>query len=294
VWRLTVDGAMAGPPEVMLDARQSDLPLVAPHGVADLGDGHWAVSSPSAGVIGVFDGREQVALHRLAPDDGLDAAGLLRRRGERAFYESTSTGLSCQSCHLHAGDDRSAHDITSKGKDKVMLKATLSTRGVAGTAPYLRNGSFPRIADLADVGRFPYRRRIVDRGAVLDAYVKGLALPLHPRTIEQRDHDRERRGHDAFVEARCNLCHVPPAFTNLSRHPIRALFPRFGQKVGAGHVLDTPSLLGLWQSAPYLVDGRAATLRSIFTEHNPDNRHGDSQALSEAELDDLVYFLEGL
>jgi len=287
-------------PDVVHDARRDGSGLHAPHGVADLGRGHWAVSAPSSGMVGVFDGDDEpVALHRLAPEESaLDREALLRRRGERAFYESTTTGLSCQSCHLHAGEDKSAHDITSKGKEREMLKATLSTRGVAGTAPYLRNGSFPRIADLVDVDRFPHRRKMADRGAALDAYVKGLALPLNPRALvdgeQERDLDRERRGHDAFVKARCDLCHAPPAFTNLSRHPLRTLFPKRGESVEASRVVDTPSLLGVWQSAPYLIDGRAATLAAVLRDHNTHNRHGDSAALSDEELADLVYFLEGL
>ena len=304
VWRLPADGHL---PEVIFDARRPGFPMsmVAPHGVADLGEGRVAVTSPAAGTLAVLEGDGRlVALHRVAPaDDELaarDPAALARRQGERGFYEATRSGVSCQSCHLHGAHDHSAHDITSRGKEISVLKGTLSTLGIAGTAPYLRGGNFPHIGDLDDVARDRYqgyRRAAADRPALLEAFVNALPLPLNPRALPQEgerlDVDRERRGVAAFVKARCDLCHAFPAFTNLGQHPARALFPRF-TKIPDGAALDTPSLLGLWSSAPYLVDGRAATLDAVLREHNPDNRHGDTAALSDPEIADLVHFLESL
>ena len=58
--------------------------------------------------------------------------------------------------------------------------------------------------------------------------------------------------------------------------------------------LDTPSLRGLWNSAPYLLDGRAQTLKEIFTKYNKNNQHGKTGHLSDAELDALVAFLKSL
>jgi hypothetical protein len=139
-----------------------------------------------------------------------------------------------------------------------------------------------------------YQRADAGRPGSLEAFVEGVPLPLNPRAIEGRDLERERRGLDAFVKASCTLCHALPAFTNLGQHPIRALFPRFEPHVHAGEILDTPSLLGLRTGRPYLVDGRAATIDAVLREHNPDNRHGDTAALSGAEIDDLVYLLESL
>ena len=55
--------------------------------------------------------------------------------------------------------------------------------------------------------------------------------------------------------------------------------------------IDTPTLLGVWQSAPYLHDGSAVTLRDVLTTRNPEGRHGDTSRLSESELDELVAYL---
>jgi cytochrome c peroxidase len=57
---------------------------------------------------------------------------------------------------------------------------------------------------------------------------------------------------------------------------------------------DTPSLRECYRTAPYLHDGRAGTLRQIFTEHNPKNLHGLTSGLTDVELDDLIEYLRSL
>jgi cytochrome c peroxidase len=58
--------------------------------------------------------------------------------------------------------------------------------------------------------------------------------------------------------------------------------------------LDTPSLLGLRRSEPYLHDGRAPTLESVLGEHNPTDRHGRTSGLGAEEIRALVDFLRHL
>lgn len=270
-----------------------EQPLAAPISVVAL-DGGFAVSSAVYGAIGLFDERgERIALARFAPHDQEllenDEGALKRRIGERTFYESTRAGVSCQSCHLHGGSDGGRHNIGGS-----TLVATLDVRGVMGTPPYLRDGGYPTLGSLDDVAQTlyrGYRRRQGGRRPSLDAYLA--ALPRDPPRREERDLERERRGLDAFVRARCVVCHAFPAFTDLSQHAAEWLFPgRDGNE--SADDLDTPSLLGLGRSAPFLVDGRAPTVDSVMTEHDPSGRHGHAEVLDDAERADLVYLLEGL
>jgi cytochrome c peroxidase len=60
---------------------------------------------------------------------------------------------------------------------------------------------------------------------------------------------------------------------------------------GALTGLDTPTLRGLWRTAPYLHDGSAATLREVLTTRNAGDRHGVTSTLSPTDLDDLETFL---
>ena len=61
-----------------------------------------------------------------------------------------------------------------------------------------------------------------------------------------------------------------------------------------GTTYDTPTLLGVYRSAPYLHDGSAATLRDVLTTANPDDRHGVTSSLTTDQVDDLVEFLKAL
>jgi len=311
VWILP-DG-LTGEPKI-IDGYALDL--VAPHGVADLGLGYWAASSPGGGAIAVYgpDGDEpMVAFVGVAPPDddlfheeegSLSRQALNLRSGELAFYESTRSGISCQSRHLHGGTDGAPHDI-----GQTPLLPTLTTRGITGTAPYLRDGSFPRIRDLndnlAETLYRGYQRRDSDRRLALEAFVESLPREVNPRLLEEdfatpASLERQRRGAAAFVAGRCLLCHTFPAFTNLSQHPTRSLFPEYGRSTREGAeqsptlLLDTPALLGTHARTHFLQDGRAHSLAEVLDEHNASNLHGDSAALTEEQRGDLIYFLESL
>jgi len=57
---------------------------------------------------------------------------------------------------------------------------------------------------------------------------------------------------------------------------------------------DTPTLAEVWRTAPYLHDGRAATLADMLTKFNPGDRHGATAKLSREQLDDLVEYVLSL
>lgn len=274
-----------------------DLDLRAPHGVAELEGRIVAVTSPSSGTIGLLNADGGMRrLIRLAPaDDDLltdNQEELKRRVGEQGFYEATRSGVSCNSCHLHGDRDGAGHNIGGG-----FLAPTLTVAGIIGTAPYLRDASFPRIRDLDELSSTVYRgfrRRLGDRGTTLEAYV--LSRPRHraPATLAPHDLELERAGYTVFRDAGCPTCHAPPAFSNLSLHPVGALFPDAGYSGRRQEVVDTPSLLSVGAAAPYLHDGRAEDLESIVREHNEANRHGDTANLSDEDVDALVRFLSVL
>jgi cytochrome c peroxidase len=53
-----------------------------------------------------------------------------------------------------------------------------------------------------------------------------------------------------------------------------------------------PTLAKVWRSAPYLHDGRAATIKELFTHHNKNDRHGATSKLTPRELKDLVEYIQ--
>lgn len=254
---------------------------------------HYVATSASEGQSAILDR----SLHVLHVEAWAPSARALRnedpnalriRMGEQAFWEGTRAGASCQSCHLGGATDGEAHNIGQR-----ILAPTLDVRGLEGTAPFLRDGSYPALGDLYEVAVEEYRgyrTHAGNRQATLDAFLRTLPLP---HVESPRDITRERRGLDAFFDAHCADCHTPPAFTNLSRHAARDLFPD-AQLHDESISFDVPSLRALRTSAPYLFDGRAETLGEVLFEHNASRRHGDANSLSEEERADLIFFLESL
>jgi hypothetical protein len=61
-----------------------------------------------------------------------------------------------------------------------------------------------------------------------------------------------------------------------------------------GVKMDVPHLVGVYDSAPYLHDARAATLEEIFTRYDPGHQHGRAHLLTPAQRKDLIEFVREL
>ena len=131
----------------------------------------------------------------------------------------------------------------------------------------------------------------------LAAFVLSLqAVPPSPHRNEDGTlTDAARRGREVFADAGCTRCHAAPRYTDSAAgllHDVGTLLPTSGQRLGGPlEGIDTPSLAGLWATAPYLHDGRAGTLREIFTVYNPGDKIGVTSTLDDRELADLEAYL---
>jgi cytochrome c peroxidase len=90
-------------------------------------------------------------------------------------------------------------------------------------------------------------------------------------------------------ERRCQTCHRPPLYTNRLLSSVGTKGPR-----DSTDLFDTPHLLGIAQSAPYLHDGRARTLEELWTTYQTNDLHGVSSYMSKHQLNDLVEYLKTL
>ena len=61
-----------------------------------------------------------------------------------------------------------------------------------------------------------------------------------------------------------------------------------------GPAYDTPTLLGVYRTAPYLHHGTALTLMDVLTTTNRWDRHGKTSHLKAGQREDLVEFLKAL
>jgi cytochrome c peroxidase len=55
-----------------------------------------------------------------------------------------------------------------------------------------------------------------------------------------------------------------------------------------------PQLNNVYESAPYLHDGKAATLEEIWTKYNDHDEHGVANDMRKDQLNDLVEYLKSI
>jgi hypothetical protein len=113
----------------------------------------------------------------------------------------------------------------------------------------------------------------VELDALAD-YVASLALSSLPRS-PHRSADGAMTasgiaGRAIFHSQGCAACHAPPQFTDstvgsATLHDVGTLRTSSGQRLGGPlEGIDTPTLLGIWATAPYFHDGSAPTLEGVF------------------------------
>jgi hypothetical protein len=106
------------------------------------------------------------------------------------------------------------------------------------------------------------------------------------------------KGKVIFTDAGCAECHSGADFTDSAAgklHDVGTILPTSGHRLfGPLTGTDTPQLKGVWQSAPYLHDGRAQTLLEIFTKYLTKDQMGKTSMLTPAELGQLVEYLQEL
>jgi cytochrome c peroxidase len=128
-----------------------------------------------------------------------------------------------------------------------------------------------------------------EEAKAMDTYLKALTPVPSPFLEQGRLSASAKRGKGLFKLAGCATCHVPPLYTDLQSYDVG-----LGRMRDRGRAFDTPTLVEVWRTAPYLYDGRTETLLKMLTEHNAQNRHGHTQELSREDLVDLAHFVLSL
>jgi cytochrome c peroxidase len=155
-----------------------------------------------------------------------------------------------------------------------------------------------------------FERTLVSKDAPADRYAAGDTSALGDAAV---------RGRALFLgRAMCSTCHSGPNFTDglfhntgvMSGDPGRAALDRVGEFQMRPYpffqmrsAFKTPSLRNVALTAPYQHDGSEASLEEVVSFYNKGGREPQSYGksldirplnLSDADLKDLVAFLEGL
>jgi hypothetical protein len=158
----------------------------------------------------------------------------------------------------------------------------------------------------AKIGFHPIEleEKMAGRSKELDAlaiYSNSFDFPLSPHIpAPGKLSAPAERGRTLFhsKEVGCAVCHNGPYYTDSSLqkpyklHDVGTGADDPSEKMGP--MYDTPTLLGIYRTAPYLHHGKAKTLRDVLTTCNCEDKHGKTSHLKPEEIDNLVEFLKSL
>jgi YVTN family beta-propeller protein len=231
-----------------------------------------------------------------------------QRQGERLFHNAKITvhrQHSCSSCHPDGHVDAITYDIESDGIG-VSPVDNRTLRGILDTAPFKWEGTNPSLSRQCGARLSVFFTRLLpftpEELSAVDLYVTTIERPPNRfRKLGAPLSPAQRRGKVVFertatadgrplpADRRCVTCHFPPYFTDRQVHDVGTKQPSDRQAK-----FDTPHLNNIYDSAPYLHNGMAATLEEIWTVYNPDDRHGTTNDLTKDQLNDLIAFLKTL
>lgn len=298
-------------------ARIANVPVQDnPRGIAISPDGLTAyVSNTLAGTVSVIDTATYTITKTIRTTTIPLPPTMLR--GKKLFHSSARPDLararwiSCNTCHIEGEHDgrtwllQYTGEIPT-GQQPVIRRNTTSLLGMVETYPLRWSAEWDESADSEFSVRFeqfgagliqgdmhdtlgpPNQGRSYDLDC-LATYIDSLLVPARVRALDQA----ELRGKAIFEssETGCTDCHPAPLYTDLKTHDVGTAD---GPDEWFGPQIDTPTLRFLYDSAPYLHDGSAATVLDVLTTHNPIDKHGSTTQLDGEELDDLAAFLLAL
>ena len=148
------------------------------------------------------------------------------------------------------------------------------------------------IAVRAGIKYILFADRPAAEAIALDRYLESLQPIPSPRLVRGQLSAAAQRGQKLFASPAtgCATCHAGPLLTDLKSYDVGTA----GEFDLPEEKFDTPSLIEIWRTAPYLHDGSAATVLDVLTGANAANKHGATRALKPAELRDLAEYLLSL
>jgi YVTN family beta-propeller protein len=241
--------------------------------------------------------------------------------GKQFFFTSTGDMSledrgSCGSCHVFGRTDGRPWDFSQFGTH---IRATKDWRGVGYTGPLLWSANVDETQDfewtirdiMGGAGLIPGTPNpaLGDPNAGLSQDLDDIAFFV---SVQQQRPDTPFLLPDGSLTAEadsgrilfndpsvaCLVCHPPPFFTDSTFLEDPWILHDVGtadstDTLGtAGY--DTPSLVGAWDSAPYLHHHRAKTLEEMMTTLNPDDRHGFTSQLSPEQIGFLAAYVKSI
>ena len=210
-----------------------------------------------------------------------------RDKGERAFNDASlcyQNWQSCNGCHPDDGrTDGMNWDLMNDGignpkncksmlfsfqTPKNMISGIRDHAGIAVRAGY----KFIQFCDVDE-----------STAANVDEYIRSLEPLPSPYLVDGELSEKALQGRKVYEKYGCAECHSGPYYTDMQMHHI-------GEDVEFEQGWDTPTLREVWRTAPYLFDGRAATMEEVFMVH----KHGIDGKISRKDAEALAEYVNSL
>ena len=274
-----------------------------PRGVVVSADGvRVYVANRLDDTISVIDARALRVVQTIRLEGPQQISAL--RRGEQTFYHAYAFQgqFSCSNCHVDSTFDGLQWDLEPDGFGKDIVDNRL-IEDLRGTEPFKWNGGNATLVKECGPRTETYfwRSQTFDDRTLTDLvlYVRG--LPSRPNRFKAANGEltpAQERGREVFYRTvdklgqaipeanRCGYCHSGPKGTSQKSFDVGT-----GKAVDNSPLFDTPQLMSVALTAPYLHDGSARSLEEIWTVYNPHDRHGRTNDLTKDELNDLIEYL---
>jgi DNA-binding beta-propeller fold protein YncE len=214
--------------------------------------------------------------------------------GRILFHDATDErisgqgSVSCASCHPDGRSDNVTWQFTFGPRNTPQLGG-----GILETAPFHWPGDVTTFNDLetATVQAFMGGHGLGEDMGVVASYMD--ALPAAPSRSDARAELTPGQANGKLIfesaQAACTTCHSGRHFTNNANMDI-------GSKARPSDRSDfqVPVMHGLERSAPYMHDGSAKNLKELVYQWVKTDRMGKGSHLTDADLNDLIRFLETL
>ncbi len=278
----------------LVDVRQRvKLDGRGPRGIAVVGNKAYAgmYFSDKLAVVGLdVKPPKQVASIALGPEPQLTAV----RRGQMNFHDADlcfQHWQSCSSCHPDARVDGLNWDLMNDGLGNP--KNARSMLLAHKTPPAMASGVRGNAEDAVRAGitHIQFAVRPEADAVAIDEYLKTLEPMPSPHLVNGQLSEAAKRGKELFFSERvgCSVCHPEPLFSDLKLHIVgsRSQYDRRDD-------FDTPTLVEVWRTAPYMHDGHYLTVKELLVEGKHGSKHGGLETLTPKEIDDLVEFVLSL
>lgn len=227
------------------------------------------------------------------------------RHGEQTFYSSDYSfqrQIGCANCHIDSTFDGMTWDLEPDGFGRDIVDNRL-IEDLRGTEPYKWNGGNPNLPTECGprTEMFFWRSQNYDDLTLADLVLYIRSIPARPnrwrlpngqltpgqqRGLEIFARTKDKLGNPIPLENRCSYCHSGRKGTSQKSFDVGT-----SKATDNPAKFDTPQLLNIALTGPYLHDGSAHSLEEIWTVFNPDDKHGRTNDLTKDELNDLIEYL---